>query len=78
MSHGEVVMYFCPMQTLQILEVVANGDGESIPMQAKVEGLSVPATYKPGFYNLRNVNVTSNGTMLVKATKETTWEFTGI
>src|SRR5689334_12382534 len=39
MSHGGVVMYFCPMKDLRILEVVAEGDGNVIPAQAKVEGL---------------------------------------
>ena len=42
--------------------------------EVKVEGLSVPANYKPGFYTLKNVTLTSNGTMQVKATNETVWE----
>jgi hypothetical protein len=49
MSPGSVVMYFCPMRNLHILEKVMPGDGNSIPAQAKVEGLQVPADYKPGF-----------------------------
>jgi hypothetical protein len=75
MSSGEVVMYFCPMKAIQILEIVANGDGENIPIQAKVEGLTIPSNYKSGFYNLKNVKLTSNGAMVVKATSETTWEY---
>src|ERR1700730_3990029 len=75
MDHGEVVMYVCPMQTLQVLKVIAEGDGNSIPMQAKIEGLSVPSDYKSGFYSLKNVELTSNGTIQVKATKKTTWEY---
>jgi hypothetical protein len=75
MDHGEVVMYFCPMKTLQVLEVIAEGDGNNIPMQAKIEGLRVPSDYKSGFYELKNVELTSNGTIQVKATKKTSWEY---
>jgi len=75
MTPGGVVMYFCPMKNLQILEVVAEGDGDSIPAQAKIEGLSVPAEYKSGFYALENVELSSNGTIQVKATKKTSWKF---
>jgi len=75
MDHGEVVMYFCPMQTLRVLKVIAAGDGNEIPMQAKIEGLSVPSDYKSGLYELKNVELTSNGTMQVRATQKTTWEY---
>jgi len=75
MDHNGVVMYFCPMRNLQILEVVAEGDGNSIPCQAKIEGLSVPAGFKSGLYELENIELTSNGTMLVKATENTSWKF---
>ncbi len=75
MDHGEVVMYFCPMKVLQVLEVIAEGDGHSIPMQAKIEGLNVPSIYKSGLYDLKNVEVTSNGTIQVRATEKTTWEY---
>jgi len=75
MDHGAVVMYFCPMKTLKVLEVIAEGDGNNIPTLAKIEGLSVPADYQSGFYELRNVELTSNGTIQVKATERTTWEF---
>lgn len=75
MTPGGVVMYFCPMKKLQILEVVAEGDGNSIPVQAKIEGLSVPADCKSGFYELENVELSSNGAIQVKATKKTRWKF---
>ncbi|HMI61021.1 MAG TPA: hypothetical protein VK518_08940 [Puia sp.] len=74
MDHGGVVMYFCPMKTIQVLNVKTKGDGGIIPVQAKIEGLSVPSHYKSGFYELKNVEVTSNGAILVKATEETIWE----
>jgi hypothetical protein len=75
MDHGAVVMYFCPMKNLQILETVAQGDGNSIPIQAIIEGLSVPAGYKSGIYDLENIELTSNGTIQVKATEKTSWKF---
>lgn len=75
MDHGAVVLYFCPMKTLQVLEVMSEGDGDAIPMQAKIEGLKIPTGYKSGFYDLKNVELTSNGTIQVKATDNTTWDF---
>lgn len=75
MDHGRVVMYFCPMKAIQVLKIVATGDGGDLPVQAKVEGLSIPASFKSGFYNLKNVVLSSNGTMQVKATDETAWEY---
>jgi hypothetical protein len=75
MHHDGVVMYFCPMKDLQVLEVLAEGDGASIPAQAKIEGLSVPADFKSGLYELEHIELTSNGTILVKATEKTSWKF---
>jgi hypothetical protein len=39
-----------------------------------VEGLTVPTGLEGGYYTLKNVTLTSNGTMQVRATEETTWE----
>lgn len=75
MDHGVAVLYFCPMKTLEILEKMSDGDGNAIPLQAKIDGLKVPCDYKSGFYDLRNVELTSNGTIQMKATAKTTWEF---
>ncbi len=75
MDHGAVVLYFCPMKTLEVLEIVAKGDGDVIPMQVKVEGLNVPSDYPSGLYEIRNVELTSNGTIQVRATGKTTWEY---
>ena len=72
---GKMVMYFCPMKSIEVLETVCKGDGGDIPSQAKVEGLAIPDNYKSGFYKLKNVVLTSNGTMQLTATNETAWEF---
>ncbi len=71
---GKIVLYFCPMETIEILEIVSKGDGGYIPDRARVEGITMPRKYKPGLYKLKNVTLTSNGVMEVKATDKTTWE----
>jgi len=73
-AYGKMVMYFCPMQTIEILKHTTPGDGGNIPIQATVEGLAVPDTQKPGLYTLKNVQLTSNGTIQVLATAKTAWE----
>ena len=74
-SHlGKMIMYFCPMENLHVLQTLTDGDGGSIPPQAIVEDLTIPANLKPGYYTLQNVQITSNGTMQVKATQKTHWE----
>lgn len=73
-AYGRMVMYFCPMKTIEVLHTITEGDGGSLPAEAKVEGLTVPQNLMPGYYALKNVTLTSNGTMQVKATEETTWE----
>lgn len=73
-KRGKVVMYFCPMKSIEVLEKVTVGDGGSLPAEAKVEGLTTPANLREGIYKLKNVTLTSNGTMQVKATDETIWE----
>ena len=73
-AYGKMVMYFCPMQTIEILKHTTPGDGGNIPIQATVDGLAVPAMQKPGLYTLKNVQLTSNGTIQVTATAKTEWE----
>lgn len=71
---GKMALYFCPMQTLDIVEKLAPGDGGEIPSNVVVEGLVLPPEYKSGLYTLKNVKLSSNGTMQVMATSETVWE----
>src|SRR5262245_16169338 len=73
-SFGGMVMYFCPLKTIQVISTSSDGDGGEIPRHAIVEGLKVNEKLTPGFYSLKNVQLTSNGTMQVTATKETKWE----
>ena len=71
---GKMVLYFCPMKTIEIIEKVAAGDGGNLPSQVTVEGLVVPGNCQSGLYSLKNVILTSNGTMQVLATAKTEWE----
>ena len=70
----EAVLYFCPMKKIEVLEITAAGDGGSLPADATLEGFSIPQDCRSGFYKLRNVQLSSNGTMQVRATSQTTWE----
>ena len=70
----EAVLYFCPMKKIEILEIVAAGDGGSLPSEATLEGLAISKKSESGLYKLCHVALTSNGTMQVKATSNTKWE----
>jgi hypothetical protein len=72
--YNDAVLYFCPLQKIEILNKIAAGDGGVLPPDATIEGLYIPHDSKPGLYNICNVEITSNGTMQVKATSDTTWE----
>lgn len=71
---GKMVLYFCPMQSVEIQETITAGDGGSLPSQAVVEGLKIPSGFRQGLYVLKNVQLSSNGTIQVSATKKTVWE----
>lgn len=68
---GSTIMYFCPMNTIDVVEQLTPGDGLSIPAEAKLENITIPADLKPGLYELKNVKLFSNGTMQVIATENT-------
>lgn len=73
-AYGRMVLYFCPMRAIEVLQTLNAGDGGALPAEAKIEGLTVPEGCAPGYYALKNVTLTSNGTMQVKATEATAWE----
>ena len=73
-ASGRMALYFCPLQTLDIVETITPGDGGEIPPNVVVEGLVLPPEYKSGLYTIKNVKLSSNGTIQVIATAETTWE----
>jgi len=71
---GKMALYFCPMQTLDVAETITPGDGGDIPSDVIVEGLTVPREHKSGLYTMKNVKLSSNGTIQVIATAETIFE----
>lgn len=73
-SFTKAILYFCPMKKIEVQKTIAAGDGGRLPSEATIEGLSIPKDYKAGLYRICNVEITSNGTMQVKATSRTTWE----
>lgn len=73
-DHGRMILYFCPMKNIEVLETITCGDGGNLPSQAILDGLTVPGNLKSGLYTLKNVTITSNGTMQVRATSNTLWE----
>lgn len=73
-NFGKMIMYFCPMQGIEVTNHIEKGDGLSIPPEAIIEGIVVPANFKPGLYILKNVELYSNGTMQVLATANTAFE----
>ena len=74
MSYGRMIMYFCPMRSIEVIETLNEGDGGVIPSEAKVADLNIPDCFRPGLYTLKNVTLSSNGTMQVNANSKTTWE----
>jgi len=72
--YSEAILYFCPLKKIEVLNVITAGDGGSLPRDATLEGMAIPENLKSGFYKLCNVELTSNGTMQVKATSNTRWE----
>jgi hypothetical protein len=74
MSYGRMIMYFCPMKSIEVLETLNKGDGGHLPVEAKVADLSIPNRFRPGLYTLKNITLSSNGTMQVNATSKTSWE----
>jgi hypothetical protein len=69
-----MILYFCPMKALDVVGSVKPGDGQDIPAEVTLEGVKVPSDLKSGMYTLKNVKLSSNGTMQVVATAETCWE----
>ena len=73
-NFGKMVMYFCPMQGIEITQRLEKGDGRSLPSEAIIENISVSEQKKPGLYTLKNVQLFSNGTLQVIATADTFFE----
>lgn len=72
--NDKVVMYFCPLDKIDVKLITETGDGGPIPDEATLKGFVVPKDIKPGLYTLNGVELFSNGTMQVIAGKDTVLE----
>jgi hypothetical protein len=61
-------IFFCTMGPIRIREVLNHGDGNPLPSEVILEGLTVP---EPGTYDLVNALVHSNGALLVRVDSAT-------
>jgi len=55
-------VFFCNVGSLNVREQLTPGDGDILPDEVVVKGLSVEA---PGFFNVENALITSNGVITV-------------
>ncbi len=62
------VIFFCTMGSIRVREVLALGDGRSLPSEVILEGLVVP---EPGTYDIVNAVVHSNGALRVRVDSAT-------
>ena len=56
-------IFFCTMGEIRIHEVLRQGDGNPLPSEVVLDGLTVPG---PGTYDILNALVHSNGSLLVR------------
>src|SRR3546814_8167384 len=64
-----------PYTTLfRSLEKINPGDGGEIPHGLVVDGLTIPPGFKDGLYTLKNVKLSSNGSIQVMAGEDTSWD----
>lgn len=61
-------IFFCTMGPIHIREVLSEGDGNPLPTEVVLDGLTVP---EPGTYDILNALVHSNGSLLVRADART-------
>lgn len=78
LHNGKTVMYFCPLQSIEVLSTETPGDGGAIPSQVILDNVSVDAGLLPDYrptdlFTLKNVKLFSNGTMQVIATEKTSF-----
>ena len=61
-------IFFCTMGPIRIREVLNQGDGNPLPTEVILEGLTVP---EPGTYDIVNALVHSNGALRVRVDSAT-------
>lgn len=76
-NHKKSIIYFCPTQSVRVHSTIQQGDGGELPRNVKMDDIWVPKKMKKGLYNLRNVEIHSNGVISLATTPETQWEYAG-
>lgn len=71
---GKAVMYFCPIQNIEVVNKIEEGDGLPLPDQATLKNIEIPSSLKPGLYNIINATLFSNGTLQIIANENTEFE----
>lgn len=71
---GDLTLFFCPMEPVEVLERLKPGDYGLIPREVKLHNLALPTDFVPGVYNMKNILLFANGTINVMATKNTKLE----
>jgi hypothetical protein len=61
-------IFFCTMGPIRIREVLNPGDGNPLPVEVVLEGLTVP---EPGTYDILNALIHSNGALRVRVDSAT-------
>jgi hypothetical protein len=61
-------VYFCAIHGVRVRETVRAGDGEPLPPQVTVKGLSVD---HEGIYDIKNALITSNGRIEIQVDDQT-------
>lgn len=70
----ESTIFFCPLQWVNIKEIINEGDKGELPDEVAINGLKFPEDLPSGVYTLKNVVLHSNGKMSVTPTLTTEWQ----
>jgi hypothetical protein len=62
------IVFFCTMGSIRIREVLDQGDGQPLPTQVILDGLTVP---EPGTYDVLDAVIHSNGALRVRVDERT-------
>lgn len=72
---AKAIIRFCPMEKISVKKLIESGDGNPLPaLNIKLYGIGIskdiPSSAR---YILKDVIISSNGTLQVKATEKTRW-----
>lgn len=73
-KNGELTLFFCPMDEIQVIKRLTQGDYGSIPGSVKLHNFKVPKSMKKGTYDIKNVILHANGSINVISTELTSIE----